>query len=67
MLYEVITEFICISLPIRQVHPEDENGNLTCNPEMLMKLDEYLVEEDEDEEEIDPRWDDLNKLLGNIN
>jgi len=64
---QLIYEFICISLPIRQVHPEDENGNLTCNPEMLMKLDEYLVEEDEDEEEIDPRWDDLNKLLGNIN
>lgn len=64
---QLIYEFICIMLPIRHVHPEDEDGQTTCNQDMLNKLDEYLVEDEEedDEDEMDPRWDELNKLLGN--
>ncbi len=60
-------EFIIVSLPIRHIHPEDENGNPTCNIQMLDKLNEYRVDEgdilDKKENNSDPRWDALKKLL----
>lgn len=59
-------EFIVVNLPLRHVHPDDINGNSTCNVEMLNKLDEYLVGEEqlskEKEKNTDPRWDALKKL-----
>ncbi len=63
---QLIYEYICVSLPIRHVHPDDENGNATCNPEMLNQLDNYLVEETTEEEQdeyIDPRWEALKNLV----
>jgi uncharacterized protein len=57
-----IYEFILLALPIKRVHPNDKNGNSTCDPEMLKKLDELIVEEDE---EADPRWNELKKLMNN--
>lgn len=63
---QLIYEFICVGLPIRHVHPEDENGNLTCDSEMLDRLNDYLVEEASDDEQddyIDPRWDALRKIV----
>ncbi len=65
---QLIYEFICVVLPIRHVHEEDENGNLTCDPEMLSRLDEYLVEQASQEEQddyIDPRWEALKSLMNN--
>jgi len=60
-------EFIIVSLPIRHIHPEDENGNSTCNTQMLEKLDEYLVKEEnkigKTEDNSDPRWDALKNLI----
>jgi uncharacterized metal-binding protein YceD (DUF177 family) len=61
-LQQHIYEFILLALPIRRVHPDDENGNSTCDPEMLKKLDELIVEEDP---ESDPRWNELKKLMNN--
>lgn len=66
-----IYELICVSLPIQFVHPDDENGNSTCNAEMLKTLDRFLVKEKNDsdeetesgEETSDPRWDALKGLL----
>ncbi|MBK9388825.1 MAG: DUF177 domain-containing protein [Bacteroidetes bacterium] len=55
-------EYIYLALPIKRVHPDDNKGKSTCNPEMLKKLKELLVE---DEKHIDPRWDDLKKLMNN--
>jgi len=55
-------EFIMLALPIKRVHPKDINGNSTCDPEMLKKLDELIIDEDKD---IDPRWDELKKLMNN--
>jgi uncharacterized protein len=57
-----IYEFILLALPIKRVHPNYKNGNSTCDPEMLKKLDELIVEEDE---EADPRWNELKKLMNN--
>ena len=55
-----IYEFIHLALPIKRVHPDDKNGNSTCDPDMLEKLNELIVTE---EIENDPRWDELKKLI----
>lgn len=63
---QLIYEFICVVLPIRHVHPKDENGNVTCNTEMLNRLSDYLVEErteEEQDDDMDPRWAALKNLV----
>jgi uncharacterized metal-binding protein YceD (DUF177 family) len=57
-----IYDFINLALPIRKVHPLDENGNPTCDPEMLKRLEE-LSPSKHDEQDIDPRWEQLKNLL----
>ncbi len=44
------------------MHPDDSRGNSTCDPAMLQKLREHIVSE---ENESDPRWDELKKLMNN--
>jgi uncharacterized protein len=53
-------EYILLALPIKKIHPIDQNGMSTCSPEMLKKLKEHMVEK---EPEADPRWDELKKLM----
>jgi uncharacterized metal-binding protein YceD (DUF177 family) len=55
-------EYILLALPIKRVHPDDKNGNSTCDPDMLKKLKEHIISE---EVESDPRWDELKKLINN--
>jgi uncharacterized metal-binding protein YceD (DUF177 family) len=64
---QYLYELVILGLPIKRVHPMDETGQSTCDPEMLKKLDEYLVEEsqEEDDEPVDERWNELKKLLDN--
>ena len=57
-LQQQIYEFIMLALPIKRVHPVDKNGKSTCDPVMLKKLEELIIEE---EKENDPRWDELKK------
>ena len=59
---QFIYEFVHLSLPYKRVHPSDSKGRSTCNKEMLKKIDEYIIRENEDEDN-DPRWDDLKNLL----
>jgi len=59
---QLIYEFICLAVPIKKVHPDDENGNSTCDPEMIEKLNKYIVRE---EDQSNPVWKDLKKLLDN--
>jgi len=61
-LKQYFYEFIHLSLPIRRIHPDDANGISTCDPVMLQKLKEHLVEKEKAE---DPRWDELKKLMNN--
>jgi uncharacterized protein len=61
---QYLYEYIHLALPIKRVHPDDKNGKSTCNPEMLKKLRELLVDE-ENEQTTDPRWDELKKLMNN--
>jgi len=71
-IFNVVYDCIVTSQPIRHLHPDDENGESTCNPEMIEELENYLVSEststtDEESDEIDPRWSELKKLLDNNN
>ncbi len=36
-----IYDFILLGLPAKKVHPDDENGNPTCNIKMLELLEKY--------------------------
>jgi uncharacterized metal-binding protein YceD (DUF177 family) len=56
---QYLYEFIYLALPIKRIHPDD-NGNSTCNPEMIKVLKQHIVNE---EKVSDPRWDELKKLL----
>ena len=58
-LEQYIYEFIMLSLPMRLVHPESEDGEPGCHPEFL---ETYNEPDDAEEEEIDPRWEALKKL-----
>ena len=62
---KLIYEFIVLSIPIRRVHPDDPEGNSLCDPEMLEKLDEHIITDLPEDEPIDPRWNDLKKIIGN--
>ena len=52
-----IYEYIHLALPARLIHPDDENGNSTCDPEMLRLLDMHNTSA-----ASDPRWEALKKL-----
>lgn len=59
-LSQYLYEFIHLALPIRRLHPDDESGKSTCDPEMMKKLNEHLLNE---KNSGDPRWDELKKLI----
>ena len=52
-----IYEFIHLALPAQLIHPDDEDGNSTCDPEMLRILNTLTPSES-----VDPRWEALKKL-----
>ena len=57
-------ELIVLSVPTKRIHPGVEDGSL--DSEMLDKLEELRPKDKEskkDNEEIDPRWNTLKKLL----
>jgi uncharacterized protein len=51
-----VYEFIRLMIPIKRVHPDDAEGNPTCNTEMLKKLEKF------EEIPADPRWAALKNL-----
>lgn len=53
-----IYEYINLLLPMQRIHPDNENGTSTCNPEMLERLGNIQ----EIKEDHDPRWDVLLKI-----
>ncbi len=54
-IYEAIT----LSLPLKMVHPDDKEGNSTCNKEAIKALEKLAPQENKD---IDPRWDKLKSF-----
>ena len=59
---QLIYEFIGLAVPIQKIHPEDEQGNSACDPEMIEKLSKYVIKEDQEKTSV---WNDLKKLLDN--
>lgn len=62
---QYIYEMIALSVPLKRVHPGVKDG--TLQSEALTKLNELTIKEEKEEskqeEDIDPRWDKLKKLL----
>ncbi len=63
-IQQYIYELIVLAVPIKRIHPGVEDG--TLDSDILKKLEELspkLKEEKDIEEEVDPRWNTLKKLL----
>ncbi len=60
-LSQYLYEYITLSLPIKRVHPDNDEGEPTCDKEILKKLKDFLIEE-EKKDDSDPRWDDLKNI-----
>ncbi len=61
-LSQYMYEYIALSLPSKRVHPYNAKGKSTCDKEMLNKLNQFITEEEKDEDENDPRWNDLKNI-----
>lgn len=57
-LSSYLYETYMLNYPIRVVHADGE-----CDQDMQKVLDEYV--KDEDAKPVDPRWDELRKLINN--
>ncbi len=63
-IQQYIYELIVLAVPIKRVHPGVEDGTLRSDIlEKLNELSPRLNEEKEKNEDIDPRWNTLKKLL----
>ncbi|MFV9551785.1 YceD family protein [Algibacter sp. PT7-4] len=63
-IQQYVYELIVLAVPIKRVHPGIEDG--TLNSGILKKLEELspkLKDKKDKEEDIDPRWNTLKKLL----
>lgn len=63
-IQQYIYELIVLSVPSKRIHPGVEDG--TLKSDILDKLDELSPKEKEitkDQEDTDPRWNTLKKLL----
>ena len=63
-LAQLIYEFIIVSIPLKHIHPEDENGDSICNKEMIRKIEKYTRHEKVNNE-TDPRWAVLKDIQKN--
>jgi len=61
-LKQYFYEYIMLALPIKRMHPDDVSGNSTCDPEMLKRLKDHAVGDDN---KSDPHWAELKKLMNN--
>jgi len=52
-----IYEYIHLLVPARKIHPEDNEGNSSCDPDIIKRIDTWVQPS-----EPDPRWDALKKL-----
>ena len=60
---QYLFEFIILALPYQKVHPEDSQGNSTCDREMMKLLDAHRFREPDQKEKSDPRWDALKGII----
>jgi len=66
---QMMYEMTLLAIPVKRIHPDVQNGK--SDSEMLDLLNLYSLGEDDDEnsdnEETDPRWEELKKLKNNNN
>lgn len=43
----VLYEYINLSLPLKKIHPDNEDGISLCNEEMISRLDEFNVNQED--------------------
>lgn len=55
-------DYIVVAMPYNPSHPE-ENGEYTCNPEMLEQIKKYAGRAEN--KQTDPRWDQLKNIFNN--
>jgi len=53
----LIYDYVNLLLPFKVVHPEDENGNSQCNPDVIRRIQQFSAHK-----ENDNRWDKLKDL-----
>ena len=58
---QFIYEMIILATPNKRIHPGIEDG--TLQSDILQKLEELKPKEKNNLNEIDPRWEDLKKLI----
>ena len=63
-LKQLIFELIVLNAPKKQQHPLDENGNNTCNQEMINLVKKYTQPK---KQASDARWDALKNLKQTTN
>ncbi|BDS15453.1 YceD family protein [Aureispira anguillae] len=64
---EMLYELLMLSIPMRKVHPLNDEGQYTCDPDVLKYLQinediETSEEEVDNNDNINPIWDELKKL-----
>ncbi|MFM8433482.1 MAG: YceD family protein [Bacteroidota bacterium] len=59
-LSQFIYEYVTVMIPMRNVHPDNEDGTTSCNPEILRQIERH--QHQENSEEPDPRWEALKKI-----
>ena len=59
-IFHFVYESIMLAMPMRIVHEDDEDGNPTCDPEVMKKLN--AMSADSDDNQTDPRWDALKNI-----
>jgi len=60
---QYLYEFIILALPYQRIHPADQDGNSSCNPDMLKKLEAHQAHETDQSDLTDPRWDALKGII----
>ncbi len=60
-LSQYIYEMIVLAVPLKKIHPGIDDGSLKSD--ILNKLEELSPGKNKEIDEIDPRWEDLKKLL----
>lgn len=58
---QYIFEYLCLLIPVWKSHPDKEDGEPDCDPEVIERINKYSKPEN------DPRWDALKDLKQKLN
>ncbi len=63
---QLVYELIVLGLPMQNIHPEDENGESGCDPEILKYIQvDFSEENPEKESNSNPIWDQIQEQFKN--